>query len=250
MKQLQHLHRLLATLALALSVVACKSNSLGFRDPNTNPDELLAGVMKKYEESKSGHTEGLKSGHVLIDAHRAQNDLERLLLDYPRHVPTLMANAVVAYDTKQTAKAEGFLNRILGLEAACPDAAILECRISIEAGNLPTARRVLEDQVHLTPDHAGLRETYSSVLFLVGDLPGASRELDIAERLGAPPWRLAFNRGLIAEKRGDGARAQKEYETALAGNPDFKPALSRLAGKKAESGYNKAPSPPGQSGGL
>jgi tetratricopeptide (TPR) repeat protein len=247
---MKQIHTALLSLTLGLSLAACKSNSLGHRDPNTNPDELLAGVMNEYEKSLGGHTEGLTSGHVLVDAHRAQNELERLLLDYPRNVNILMANAVVAYDTKQPAKAQGFLNRILGLQPACPDAAILECRILAEEGNLPTARRILEDQVHLTPDHAGLRETYSSVLFLLGDLPGASRELDIAERLGSPAWRIAFNRGLIAEKRGDGARAQKEYELALAGNPDFKPAQSRLAGKKAESGYNKAPSPPGNTGGF
>jgi tetratricopeptide (TPR) repeat protein len=243
-------HTIVASLALCLSLAACKSNSLGHRDPNTNPDELLSKLLEKYEESKGGHTEGLKSPHVLIDPYRVENEIERLALEYPRHIPILMANAVIAYDTKQAAKAESYLNRIFSINPVDPDAAILEGRISVEAGNMPSARRLLEEQVHLSPDHAGLRESYSSVLFLTGDLAAASTELDVALRLGAPPWRVAFNRGLIAEKRGDQAAAQREYESSLEGNPNFRPAQARLAGKKAETGYNKGQSPPGPTGGL
>jgi tetratricopeptide (TPR) repeat protein len=114
---------------------------------------------------------------------------------------------------------------------------------------LPSAKRLLEEQVHLTPDHAGLRESYSAVLFLEGDLSGANKELDAAERLGAPAWRVAFNRGLIAEKAGDGRKALQQYEVAAAANPDFKPAQSRLAGNRAESGYNAHTPPPGKTGG-
>jgi tetratricopeptide (TPR) repeat protein len=247
---MMHTHNFLLAVLLGLGAAACKSNSLGHRDPNTNPDELLAGLMSKYEKALGGDTEGLESPHVLIDGQRVQNEIERLAVEYPRHVPTLMANAVIAYDTKQSPKAENYLNRIFAIAPVHPEAAILAGRISVEAGNLPSARRLLQEQVHLSPDHPGVREAYSSALFLAGDLASASSQLDVALRLGAPPWRVAFNRGLIAEKRGDGPGAQREFEAAVEGNPNFRPAQARLAGKKAETGYNKGQPPPGPTGGL
>jgi tetratricopeptide (TPR) repeat protein len=239
----------LAAIVIALSS-ACSTMTFGHRDPDCNPDSRLAKLMSHYQDCRSGHIPDGQDGQVLFDCDRVPTEIAHLLLEFPNHVPTLMANAVIAYDAHDPAQAEHYLDRALAAEPIHPEAAILKSRIAIEMGNLPNAKRLLEEQVHLTPDHAGLRESYSAVLYLTGDLRDASAQLDAAERLGAPAWRVAFNRGLIAEKAGDAKKAQQAFEASVAANPDFKPAQSRLAGKKAESGYNANPSPPGKTGGL
>jgi len=244
----QSTSHLLIAVALAFGA-ACSTTSFGHRDPDCNPDSRLAKLMSKYQDCRAGRVPDGQDGQVLFDCDRVPTEIAHLLLEFPNHAPTLMANAVIAYDAHDPAQAEHYLDRVLAVEPIHPEAAILKSRISIEAGNLPSAKQLLEEQVHLTPDHAGLREAYSAALFLSGDLTAASHELDAAERLGAPPWRIAFNRGLIAEKAGDGRKAQQEYEMAVAANPDFKPAQSRLAGRRAESGYNGHPPPPGKTGG-
>jgi predicted Zn-dependent protease len=238
----------LAAFVLAIGV-SCSTATFGHRDPDCNPDSRLAKLMAHYQDCKTGHIPDGDDGQVLFDCDRVTTDIQHLVLEFPQHAPTMMANAVIAYDAHDLPRAENYVDQALSLEPINPEAAILKSRISIEAGNLPSAKRLLEEQVHLTPDHAALRESYSAVLFLEGDLSAANAQLDAAERLGAPDWRVAFNRGLIAEKAGDGRKALQQYEVAAAANPGFKPAQSRLAGKRAESGYNAHPPPPGKTGG-
>ena len=72
--------------------------------------------------------------------------------------------------------------------------------------------------------------------YLDQDLEGARAELVMAERLGAPADRVAFNLGLIEEGAGKTAEAIQSYEVALHHNPEFAQARSRLAGLQALSG--------------
>lgn len=234
--------------ALLLLGAACASNSFGHRDPNCDPDERLSELLHRYEDCKRGRCED-DTPHVLVDCDRAENDLERLALDFPRHVPTLMANAAVAYDAHSQAKAQSYLSSLFAIQKAHPEAAVLRSRIAIEQGNLPGARRFLDSQVEYTPDHAGLREAQSAVLYMAGDLVEARTALDAAHALGAPPWRVAFNRGLIAEAAGEMKVAQAQYEAALAENPEFPAARSRLAGARARAQTAASPSPAGKAGG-
>ena len=232
---------------------SCAANSFGHRNPNCNPDERLAQLLSVYEDCKHGHSTegpGEKSPHIIIDCDRTANEIERLSLDFPHHVPTLLANARIAYEGHQPEKAERFADEALDLQPVNPEAGLLKSRLSVEAGNLPGARRVLEAQVSYTPDHPLLRESYAAVLYMAGDQAKALAELDAAQRLGAPSWRVAFNRGLIFEAQNNPAEAQRQYEACLTGNPDYEPAKSRLAGRKAESGYNPHSAPPGKKAGL
>ena len=127
-------------------------------------------------------------------------------------------------------------DRILAAEPVHPDAAVLRGQCAIRDGNLPAAVRLLEQQKSYSPDHAGVREALSATYFVMKELDPAARELDAAEKLGAPAWRIAYNRGLIAEAKGDRAGALAAYQAAVDANPDFGPARSRLAGRKAEGG--------------
>ena len=109
-------------------------------------------------------------------------------------------------------------------------------RIAIQQGNLPFARRLLEEHVQLAPDSSELREALASVHYLLGDLTRARRELEIAERLGAPRWRVAYHRGLLEEADGKPEAAIDYYRRALEGNPGWDRARARLRGLESERG--------------
>lgn len=231
-------HRtLLLALSLALAGLAsCATNAMSHRTSNTNPDERLAELLKEYDRARSGHTEGGDSDHVLIDGERVRNQIERLALEFPRHAPTLLANAVLARENRQPEKAEGYCDAALAVQPVNPEVAVLKAQLAIEANNLAGARRLLAAQVEYTPNHAALRETYAALLLSAGELGEAQKQLAAAERLGAPAWRVAFNQGLLAEARKDRAAARKAYESCLAARPDYAPAQARLAGMNAEGG--------------
>lgn len=238
---------LAASFALALTP-GCTTSSFGHRSRECDPDKELARLRDEYDECRKEHHES--DNHLIVDCDRAAIAIERLSLDFPTHVPTLMTVAVISYyDKHEVTKAERYLDALFSVEPTHPEAAILRSRISIDQGNLPAAKRLLEMQISYAPDHAGLREAHSSVLYMAHDLDGARAEISAAEKLGAPAWRVAFNRGLIAEEAGQNAEAAQLYEAALTSNPDFKPARSRLAGMKSGLGYNGGSSPPGKAGG-
>ncbi len=228
-------HTRLLALALA-GLASCATNAMSHRTSNTNPDERLQELLVAYDRARSGHTEGKDSDHVLIDGERVRNQIERLALEFPRHAPTLLANAVLARENRQPEKAESFCDSALTVQPVNPEAAILKAQLSLEANNVASARRLLAAQVDYTPNHALLRETYAAVLMTGGDLAEARNQLGAAERLGAPAWRIAFNRGLLAETQKDRAGAKREYQACLAANPAYAPAQARLAGMNAEGG--------------
>ena len=224
----------LAVLALALTMASCTSYSFGHRDEECDPDRRLDDLLTAYDE---GRNEGVNSaGNVLVDCERARHAIERLALEFPAHTRTLMAAGTLAFEHSEPEKAQNYVDMVFRLQSAHPEAGILRSRIAIEEGNLPLARRVLDMQIQYTPDHAGLREAQSSVRYMSGDLAGARASIDAAEALGAPAWRVAFNRGLISEAAGDAAEARRHYEACLDAKPEYPQAKSRLSGMKAAGG--------------
>jgi tetratricopeptide (TPR) repeat protein len=147
-----------------------------------------------------------------------------------------MVNAVLAYDEKQFVKSQQLLDSLFSLRAVHPEAAVLRARLALDEGNTPFALRYLEQQIQLSPDHAGLRELHASTLYSVGRLDDARASLTVAERLGAPNWRIAYGRGLIEESAGNSAEARVYYEAALRARPGWGPAEARLRALNAASG--------------
>jgi len=222
--------RWLVTLALGVQSLACASTSPLVHQQCNNADAQLAGVLKPLQELRA---KGCDQNDAQCD--RLLRELERLAVVCSGHVPTLMANAVIAYDDHQTVKAQQFLDQILGEMPSHPDAAALRARIAVEEGNLPFARRLLEQQIKLAPDHAGLHETYGAALYLSGRLPEARQELTTAAMLGAPAWRIAYHLGLIEEASGRLAEAARYYSEALQGHPGWAQAEARLKAVRAQS---------------
>lgn len=219
------------SLALVLVTSACTTYSFGHRDTNCDPDERLAHLLEEYSDCRNS-SDG-NGTHLLVDCERSAVAIERLATEFPRHLPTLQAVAVIAYESGDRVKAQRYLAALFSVEPSYPEAAILRSRVSIEEGNLRLAREQLETQISYTPNHAGVHEALSSVHYLAGDLEKSSREITTAEKLGAPAWRVAFNRGLLAEAAGRAADAQRFYRAALDANPEFTPAQDRLEGVRA-----------------
>lgn len=227
----------LSTLLLglgALCLAGCASSSFGHRDEECGADERLDGLLTAYDE---GRNDGVNSsGNLLVDCERARNAIERLALEFPTHARTLMAAGTLAYEAGEPEKAQNYLDQVFRVQPACPEAGILRSRIAVDEGNLPLARRVLDMQVQYTPDHAGLREALSGVLYMSGDLEGARAAIDAAANLGAPAWRVAYHRGLVAEAAGRSGEAQAQYQACIDANPSFLAAKSRLSGMKSQGG--------------
>lgn len=220
--------RFCAGFAAILVANACATTSPHLQQECYNAGAQLVAVLEPLEAQRAkgcGNRQGGTS-----DCVRLRQELGRLALVCPGHVPTLMANAVVAYDEHQSVAAQQMLDQILAEARSHPDAAVLRARIAIEEGNLPFARRLLEQQIKLAPDHAGLHETYGATLYLERKLPDAIRELTTAGAFGAPRWRIAYHLGLVAEASGQLEAARRYYTEALEANPGWAPAQSRLKG--------------------
>ena len=196
-----------------------------------NPDGQLADVLKSFQAVREKGCNELNGP----ECDRYRRELSRLAVVCPTHAPVLMANAVLAYDEQRIAESQQFLDLILAQPRLSPDAAALRARIAIEEGNVPFARRLLEQQIKLVPDHAGLHETYASALYLDGRFADAQGELTLAGTLGAPRWRIAYHLGLIEEAAGRADRASQLYAEALQGNPGWAPAESRLKALRART---------------
>ena len=210
---------------LAALCASCVSNGLGYRDHEEDPDVLLAELLDEYEHPSNDR--------IVLDRDRARNRLAALSFEFPAHVPTLLANALVAFEERDDVAAQRYLDRLFAIQPIHPEAAVLRSRLGLRQGNLPAAKRMLENHLRHAPDHAGLHEALAEVLFLEGDFDAALARCDIAEDLGAPDWRMAFNRGLIAETEGELMDAAKHYAEALKCNPDMAQAESRMHGVQA-----------------
>lgn len=220
--------RLRAACAATLMAGACASTSPFVRQECGNPDVRLAGVLQPLEALRAKGCETGVAPDGRSECDRLQREIERLALVCPEHAPTLMANAVIAYDAHRPAISQQYLDQILAQARIYPDAAVLRARIAIEEGNLPFARRLLEQYVRLAPDHAGVHETYGAALYLERQFEEAKRELTKAAALGAPRWRIAYHLGLVEEATGRLDEALRYYTEALDANPGWGPAQSRL----------------------
>ena len=217
-----------------MMTTACASNPV-LRQQCYNPDARLASLLMPYEALRAKdctvNGSGERGG---AECDRLEREIATLGVVCSAHAPTLMANAVIAYDKQRPADSQQMLDVILSQPRGYPDAAVLRARIAIEEGNLQFAQRLLGQQIKLVPDHSGLHETYAAALYLDGKMAEARGELTMAGLLGAPRWRVAYHLGLIEEALGLGAEAGRLYAEALQGNPGWAPADSRLKALRAK----------------
>jgi len=223
-----------AVVALGMFSRACAtggSSPLAYNEC-ANPDALLAKLVEPLDALRAKGCAASPDGRSECD--RLRREIERLALICGDHPGTLMASAVGAYEEHRPAKAQQYLDQLLAQPGSHPDGAVLRARIAMEEGNVPYARRLLEQQIRLAPDHAALHETYGGVLYLARQFEAARAELARAGTLGSPRWRVAYDLGLVEEAEGRLALARQYYAEALEGNPGWPPAQSRLDALKTK----------------
>jgi predicted Zn-dependent protease len=226
--------RLLGALgALLLSTACASSAKLTMRQECYNPDAQLGKLLTELESNRANGCWDREIHDPPSVCDGLRRDIERLAMVCPSHAPTLMTNAVMAHEAGQSVRAQQLLDQIFERPASHPDAAVLRGRIAIEEGNIPFARRFLEQQIKLAPFHPGLRETHAASLYLTNQMDEARKELASAEALGGPRWRIAYHLGLIEEASGHFDQAQRLYGEAVEKNPSFEPAGGRLKGLRS-----------------
>lgn len=218
--------------ALALAVLSWVAGAC--QTPTENPydsEARLAELMEQYREIRRNGwrcEERKPTVTPFVDCERIRKNLERLAIEFPRDVPVLMANAVIAFETQRYSRSQMYLDRVLALETTHPDAAALRVELAVREGNLRFARRLVDEQIELAPDRGKLREARAAVRYLSGDYLGAERDLEAALALGVPPARVAYHKGLLAEARGHSLEAIDHYGRALELDPGDEKAASRL----------------------
>ncbi len=196
-------------------------------DPRPRLASLIAAWQSAHRDGRSCE-QSRPEETPLVDCERIRKEIERLAITFPNHPDVLLANAVVAFEAGRKDEAEKDLDALRRIDPIQPEATLLRARIAIAEGNLRFAGRLLDEQIELTPDHAGLHELSSSLLYLEERYDDAGFELELAARLGAPAWRVAYHRGLIFEATGRLAEAENAYRVCLDLEPDFAPGGSRL----------------------
>lgn len=235
LRRMNGLQMLRPILLLALLLApACNTPGKGYRPQSIDPDETLLDLYEAYEAGTDQRD--TVRGSLNYDPGHYWNEIQKLAVEFPRHIPTLFACSAIAYDRRDYELSATYLDSLFHVQPVHPEAGVLRSRVSIREGNTNRATDVLTQQIRYTPDNAGLREALAAVLYLVGDYDGALDELEMAARLGAPAWRLEFNLGLIHEVEGRTEEAMAAYQAALDENPDCGEAASRLAGLRARAG--------------
>lgn len=180
---MNHAQRLSTAATVAILVAGCATRPTLIQQRQCyDADAQLGEVLRELETRRANGCEAGGGAACL----RARAAVERQLTVCQAHAPTMMANAVLAYDEGRPVIAQQLLDQILSQARTDPDAAVLRSQIAIEEGNLPFARRLLEQHLKLVPDHAGLHEAYGALLYLVGQMADTRRQLETARALGAP----------------------------------------------------------------
>ncbi len=212
-------------LLLALLTGACAKQAPMVSAECVTPDAQLARLLASYR--------ALPASVCDESCEQVRQGIELLGLACPAHVPTMEANAVVAFEAGRPMVAQQLLDIVLAQPGSHASAAVLRARIAIDEGNLPFAAQLVTDQIRLSPAHADLHEVAGSVAYFQRRFEASEASLRTAERLGAPGWRVAYHLGLIREAQERKDEAMAFYSRALEGNPDWAPARDRLAALKA-----------------
>jgi tetratricopeptide (TPR) repeat protein len=227
--------RVASAIVVWCAVTGCATRSPLLHQQCYDADAQLADVLRPFEALRAKGCSTGTSRAAGSECDRLEAEIARLAVVCPGHAPTLMANAVIAYDEHRSQDSQQYLDQILSQPRPYPDAAVLRAQIALEEGNIPFARRLVDQQIMLVPDHAGLHEVRAATFFVDRRLDDARAELTRAGALGAPRWRIAYHLGMIEELSGHPDDAARLYMEALQGNPAFTAADSRLRALRAGS---------------
>lgn len=198
----------------------------------------LKSAWLALEELNSGPRPCVSKG-LSDPCESARREIERISQQCPQSYPAILASSILAYERGERVEAQQSLDRLLATGAAYPDAAALRGRLALDEGNVPFALRFLEQQIHVSPADSRLHEMFASALYFDRRWTEAAEQLEMAERLGAPKWRILYHFGLLKEANGAAREAMEFYEKALVEKPEWALAKSRLKGLQSAAQTTK-----------
>lgn len=212
-------------LLLLLLFTSCQLTQDLEQDPRTH-DQRLRELINDLEDIRMG-----RGGELGRREREVREEIDRLYYEDPTHVDTAWILGVLAFEDRDLERATWYLDSALRRYPSHARAAETRIRLALEQGSLGFAQRLVERSIMLAPHDAGLREAQALSLYLAEEWREAGRALDEAERLGSPAWRIAFNRGLVAEGLGSKREAGAAYQNAIElRDGDYPRAADRLRG--------------------
>ena len=231
------MNRLLTFLVLWLGANACSTVSRHPRHERGDPDERLRQVLQEMFDVQANGEHSMvdvSAERVIVDSGKVAKDLRQLALEFPDHNAILLANAIVAREQDDVMTAQIFLDRILARDRSDPRVATLRSQLALDEGNSPFAKKLLTEQLQITPADPGVHEALAGVLFVDGDYTGALRELSAAAKLVPEPTaRLHYHRGLVTEWDGRLSDALVWYDLAVETDPNLLEAQRRAQALRA-----------------
>lgn len=215
-----------------LATTGCRAMTPPPPDCPGDPDEKVMELVDAWQRAPckglyEGNACGGCDGNVRSKEF-IRRQTENLIFRYPRHTPARFLAALMAYEANDSARAVEHLDTALALDPVHPEAVALRSRIALEEGNVQYAKRLLQDQIALVPNDASLHEVMSSAYYMSEEYDVALRELDTSERLGGDRGRIAYNRGIIYEAKGEPQIAAGHFKTATTAAPYWPRPKGRL----------------------
>lgn len=211
-------------LASVIIFQACTSSATYFE--SYEPDVELKSI---YSSAGIGSRAEINcSGNTSINCYQLLWDLQQLHLKYPDYDDISLALARTYFESERYQDSQVILDRILDSNIASDEPVVLRSQIALQDGNINLSRTLAENYIDIIPDSPHLYEILAASYYMEGRYDKALVAIESADRLGSPSWRGHYHMGLIDEARENWSSACNHYSEALADNPGFRQAISRL----------------------
>ncbi len=146
------------------------------------------------------------------------------------------------YNRGQTEVAFRRAQQAIEADAKYPRAHVWVAFLYEEIGQAERARQHYEKALKLSPNNSDVRYAYGSYECRQKRYAEADEQFKkaLANPLYTTPWIAMTNAGNCAASAGNARKAEEYYRAAIAANPNFGPALSRLAEFKYKAGDAQA----------
>ena len=138
-----------------------------------------------------------------------------LLKQDPKHIPSLIALAQIAYSQKEFSEAIRQTRRAIQIEPENARLHVGLAQIHVAQDKIPDAERAIKKAIELDPNDPNWRVGYAQLLLLQENSAGAEREILTAARLAPTNYRPQMILGNLYSVQGRTDDALRAYKEAI-----------------------------------